>query len=330
MRTLNAAQTQISRSITAGLTLALMFGFLSACTQSRNTDNKSRNTSRGPSETLVEGSIIDPALTPVAADGGNWTLRWTGSCADGTTSCPGALGFAVSSDGNWNIGPATTGDIYSGELEIAERIALVSRVAPHLNGATEEAFRCSPSEMASAWSISNSDLVLDRGGRKILSLNTTELCSSVEAVAAKELASLFLELANKYQPAAFPDECLSLAASLEKDYEPLRQCQQDSDCTWLDFTFSPIATDEVQFVMTDACSKLRPLVAANRAAMSDPVIEKLQTARNTLVDTCGTALARTNCEGIGGFESTLARPVCDLGRCKMPPLEVSRYITTRR
>ena len=329
MRTLNAAQTQTSRSITAGLALALMLGSLSACTQSRNADSNSSKNSKAPSETLIEGTIANPAVAPVPGEGGSWTLRWTSTCTDGSTSCPGALGFTVSSDGNWSVGPATTGDVYSGELEIAERIELSSRILPFLNAAGEQS-RCSPSEEAANWSISNADLVLDQSGRKVLNLNSAELCSSAEAGTAKEVATLVLGFASKYQPAVFPDECLSLATNLEKDYEPLRQCQQDSDCAWLDFTFSPIATDEVQFVMTDACSKLRPLVAANRALMADPVIEKLQAARNNLVDTCGAALARTNCEGIGGFESTLARPVCDLGRCKMPPLDVSRYITTRR
>jgi|GEM_PF-1858876 len=328
MRILNAAQGLSSGSGTTALALALMLGTLNACTQNRAPDSNSRRSPKTPSETLVEGTIINPAVDPVIGHDGNWTLRWTTSCSDGSVSCAGAQGFTVSADGNWKIGPAPTGDIYSGELEIAERIELASRITPLLDP-QNDAKICSTNAEITIRGLSTAELALDRNGRKLLSLSGNELCSAAEPANATAVATTLLALAEKYQPTAFPDECLNLAAAVEKDYEPLRQCQQDSDCAWLDFTFSPIAADEVQFVMTDACSKLRPLVAANPALMADPVIERLQAARNTLVDTCGASLARSNCQGIGGFESTLARPVCDLGRCKMPPLDVSRYITTR-
>ncbi len=318
-----------TQALVLGLTGFLLAG-TTACT--RQGAQAEKNKKSPPSTQVTEGTVVTPVAGAMP-----WSLQWKTTCDAEFTNCIGSDGFTFLEDGTWNIGPAATGDVYRGELDIAERNLLKSAVSgileANLNAGTD-GLNCYSLAENGIEILSNSPhagtLEIEASGhRKVLTLNGDQLCGVLDEAKTREAAEMVLNLVGKYHPAAFPDECLKLSQEAETAYQPLLQCQRDLDCSWIDSTFHPIGAEEVQFVMTDSCTKLRPLVAANFSLMDEVTIERLQSTRNTLMETCGTSMMRIDCAGIAGFESTIASPVCDLGRCRMPAVEASIYHSRR-
>ena len=318
-----------TQALVLGLAGLMMAGTTACTKQSKGAQKDHGNL---PSSPIIEGTVTTPATEPTS-----WSLQWKTHCDAESTHCLGTDGFTFMEDGNWSIGPAGNGDIYRGELEIAERDALRVAVASVIEtnaNAGVGGLNCVSLAENGIQILSNSPhagaLEIEGSGhRTVLTLEGDQLCGVQDENQNRAMAEMILNLVGKYHPAVFPDECLRLSQDVESAYKPLLQCQRDADCSWIDSTYHPIGEDEVQFVTTDSCTKLRPLVAANRSLMDEFTIERLQGAQNKLVETCGSSLMRIDCAGIAGFESTLAKPVCDLGRCRMPAVEASIYHSFR-
>jgi len=285
-----------------------------SCTQSQPAAKKTESLTGGP-------------VLVLPSEQQEWKLQWSSECADEVEECFGKNAFTIRNTGSWLVGPASTGETYDGDLEIVERKNLDQLVRTAADAITSDESCADASELAAAaepQGIRNGTLTLEfRGTTQVVALKDGKICSTLSGDSSKRLASLFLEQMGKYHPSVFPDECLTLSRTVENAYAPLQGCQRDSDCAWLDTTYTPVFEGEVQFVMTDSCTKLRPLVSANTSLMTESAIEGLQNARAELYDTCGASIARVNCVGIAGFESTMAQPVCDLGRCRAPSIELN-------
>jgi len=307
-------RTHLWNTVSVFASIALLTG---ACTQKSNGSNP---TQTGATEAAPQ--VQTPA-------GPEWRVTWLSQCADAEIPCLASFGFQVDSSGQWQVGPATNGQTYQGELSISERQTL-AEVFKSLRDDTStqepSSVPCANPELAESWltvgGIQSAQINLQFFGKKQdIERNQTGFCGSLPTSQAEKLTQQLSTLLTQYHPSTFPDECLNRAQEVEAAYDSLRSCEKDQDCSWLDSTFHPIGEEELQFVMTDACTKLRPLVAANTVRVTESIIESLQSARAQLVETCGSSIARVDCEGIMGFESTLIRPVCDLGKCKLPSIE---------
>jgi hypothetical protein len=260
--------------------------------------------------------------------GPEWSVSWLSQCQDTETPCLGSAGFQILADGSFQVGPASNGQIYRGELSVTERKELAELFTSlrddtaSLASVTES---CANTELAESWitngNVQSIKLSFDFfGNTREVQLNQNSFCGSITALQTEKLTQKLSELLVTYHPSVFPDECLERAQEVEAAYDTLRSCEKDQDCSWLDSTFHPINETELQFVVTDSCTKLRPLFSANTARVTEEIIESLQAARAQLYETCGSSIARVDCDGVMGFESSVIRPVCDLGKCKLPQL----------
>jgi hypothetical protein len=98
----------------------------------------------------------------------------------------------------------------------------------------------------------------------------------------------------------------------------LQTCSTSADCAYLDNTYFPIESYEIQYVTTQDCSVITPLPVANKALALAHQNELLK-ARETAREVCGARIARASCTGAVGFQSNQAAPVCDAGVCRINP-----------
>ncbi len=243
-------------------------------------------------------------------------LQYSGNSQE---KCVAAYGFTIQGDQHFQVGPGPQGQLLSGTLEPGEFKAiedLVTALLPAL-ARSEGSENCVPYTQGEA----NEQLLLSHQGRELTILHTAETTYCFQTPTLNEAESFqqtIRRLALKYYPLPFPDECLDTAQSLEALYPQLYACTSDHDCSFLDKNYVPIPLEQTQYITTDACTVMKPLVVANPILMA-PIRGQLLETRRKALEICGARVIRLNCSETLGFYTNQARPVCLNNTCQVNP-----------
>lgn len=261
-----------------------------------------------------------PEVHHEAHGGPAWKLNFNSNCASQEKdNCLGGYGFSVDAEGQYAVGPGPDGQVLRGKLPAAEFKAVEGPVAKLLGnqGVSIASETCA----ARTESDESDSVVLERRSerKELIRTTTTDFCASVSVTAeAQGLHAAIKNLAAKYYPTPFPDECINAALKVEDLYASVTSCNHDSDCAYIDNTYAPIPTGDLQFVITDDCSFVKPLVVANRDAAIH-ASDRLFAARDWARGVCAARAPRVSCTGITGFQATQGNPVCVQGSCRISP-----------
>lgn len=274
---------------------------------------------------LLTGCAGDrsPAREETRQVGPAWKLSYSKECSAGAAEdCEGLYGFLIQEDGRYLVGPAPEGQRVSGEIKSEEleglRLALspiTDRIGPEVVFEEE----CIQIEQRDQQRVS---LNLNRRGQelKVLWIDGDSTCFvGLDREGAEKLQTEVEKLVAAYYPQPFPDACLDAAHEVHRTYAPLKSCRADADCTFVDNVYGAIPQGEVQYVATDSCTVVQPLVVANAALLSNRQLELLN-LRQKAREVCGERLVRADCT-TQGFQAQWASPVCRAGTCSYTQLE---------
>jgi hypothetical protein len=248
-----------------------------------------------------------------------WTLTFQRKCAETVenTECLAVHGFSVSTNGDYQVGPGPQGELRKGTLAPEELQVISSALASTLSSATA---RPETHETIEATETQDS-VTLVRGANSpevlVRTAGTDLYFQTQNADEAKSLLSAVQNLATKYYKLPFPDACNDGAASLLAMFATVQTCTIDTDCTYLDSAFDPIAPNNSEELVTDDCSIVTPLVVGNLESVRSKkalLSESLDNVRAA----CGDNMIRSDCTNISTFALTGAAPVCQQGVCKLP------------
>lgn len=252
----------------------------------------------------------------------SWKLKLNSNCADGNPEkCVAAYGFTVLADGRFQIGPAPQGQLHEGSLAPEELKSISDLITVLISGLVSHPLE-SESCTTGPKSESNDSILLIRPNQSDESLvrtSGTDLCQRLSNKEnAEALHKTISALAKKYYKVPFPNACTDAAEEVEAMYSPLRKCNVDADCAYSDSVYQPITNGEMEFVITDSCSIIKPLIVANKISMQENQA-KLVAARDRARDICGDKITRPDCTSILGFQATSGMPVCSSGVCRVNP-----------
>ncbi|OFZ19690.1 MAG: hypothetical protein A2X94_16680 [Bdellovibrionales bacterium GWB1_55_8] len=258
---------------------------------------------------------------PQAAQGPAYKVVLSSKCVEESDEyCVGQYGFLVTADGTFEVGPGPAGQRKSGRISDDELKMIDAAVIAAVGGIDlNRAESCNEvdalaSEDTVTISMSNGDVGLVRA-------SGTNFCFQTATVEqAEALHKAIRELADKYYTLPFPDACEDAVEAIEALYPEMQKCSADTDCAYVTTNYDVIPPSSSQYVTTDACSKVKPLVVGNIAAIiqnQTKAYEALDQARYV----CGERIIRYDCTGISGFMSSDGAPVCDTSAqmCRINP-----------
>lgn len=262
------------------------------------------------------------STTPAPDSRTGWKLKLVSQPAASTGSIDqwkAGYGFTVTDEGKYEVGPGPQGEILAGELEDEEFKPIQDLVGKTFNAALTESVANTHCVDQSGGNAADRLLLVERGEeREVLHTDAAHLCISTQG-SPDDLSAIHKamgDLASKYYPLPFPSDCVRAVIGVEALYDPLRSCNTNSDCVYVDHaSYTTVATGEEQAIVTDACTLLRPLVTANAEKVAESQ-EALLDAREKARATCGESMDRPACSGARGFYSSEAAPACVAGTCQ--------------
>jgi hypothetical protein len=258
-----------------------------------------------------------------ADQGPAWKLNYTADTGADTdkANVVAGYGFTVTADGNYIVGPGPSGQVLTGQLSSDEFNDVLTAIQPVLNNgnALAQAQNCAPSSVSDT----NDKFVLTRAHKDYAFLNKAQdgtVCAAgIDTDGAEALRTAVITAAQDHYALPFPSSCLDAAAATELLYKGLTSCHHDSDCAYLDQTYTPIDAGSSELVYDDACSVVRALPVANVKAVQAKLAD-LQAALLTAQQACGADIVRANCAQQTTFQSLQAPAVCGAeGVCKINP-----------
>lgn len=276
--------------------------------------------------TAVSGCLFssEDSPAPVAQTqtqvGPAWKVALTSKCAGEANNCVAAYGFTITADGKFISGPAPAGQISTGALTEEEFKAFSDRVAALSTAAASSSDESGAATTADcqvlAQADSEDDLVLTREGKDkpLVKTKGTEICfQTANREAAAELHSAIKELAAKYYTLPFPNACADQLKALEGMYATVQSCSTDTDCIFVDQDFNAIPPASDQFITTDACVAVKPLVVASNSSLTTQK-QALLAAMTSTLSSCGLTAADLTQRSCDGFMSTSAKMTahCDV------------------
>ena len=231
-------------------------------------------------------------------------------------------GLTISNDGRYEVGPGPSNEVASGYLERSELDAFLKLLGKlHTADFALEARAPEQCIQAASGPVISVDLGYHESSHGLIRISGADVCYDKAFLAsvddAKSLQSWFDGLTRKYYPDIFPNACVTAAAELEKNFDYLKQCQQDSDCSYLDLNYLPVDQPNVP-VLVDDCSFIEALPVANSfAAVANQ--RELLLQRELARDVCGVQLNKPSCAHVLGFDSSSPTPVCVEGACQINP-----------
>jgi len=253
------------------------------------------------------------AASPGQASGPAWKFTFKSTCAEGVdaTQCVGLYGFAVAADGTYSVGPAPAGQMNNGKLTAEEFSTFsdaVTQAAALPSTDSNVTETCVESEAINT--MDTITLVHLTKTAVVAHQMGSQFCyKGTHLEASKALYAAMTTLATKYYALPFPDACLDAAAKLTGMYASVQGCKVDADCSYITESYETIAPGALQFVVTNNCSIVSPMVAGNSAAVTAAQVS-LQQALSNVQSVCGQRMIDYNCTQQTGFQSTSAAPVC--------------------
>ncbi len=263
---------------------------------------------------------INNDIKPVPQDNNRtevtWTLNFLSKCDESVSEdqCVGKFGFSVLTDGHYQIGPGPTGEVRSGALTAEEFAALNAAMATALANAGSTADGHLEIEQIT----SEETVTLAKGSSQpdtLLKASGTDLTYRVgTSDEAKKLLTVLRELATKYYLLPFPDSCMDGASSLQTLVASMKGCTVNTDCSYVDAGYNLLDVGSTDFLATDDCSLVRPMVAGNTSMLKTNQA-KLQELLGQVQGSCGERYMRLECS-YTGFNLTGKPPVCQQGVCQ--------------
>ena len=269
---------------------------------------------------LFSSDKSTPAAQPARDMGPAWTLSYLAKADTAPEQSVAYYGFSVSADGAYQVGPGPQGQTQQGNISGDELAALNATLSPELNNSNLTA---SSAELCESLDVDQGEetvtLTRHHQDAVLVHQSGTNFCyRATSQDQAGAVQNAIETLAEKYYALPFPDVCADASASVEALYPSVEACSTDNDCFYIDKDFQVIPPSSMQYVYTDNCSRVKPLIAANAATILTNQAA-LTTALNHARDICGYRMVRDDCTGITGFNSTQAPPVCQRGVCQVNP-----------
>jgi hypothetical protein len=260
------------------------------------------------------GSAKKPGPASEKQQGDDWQLKLTANCQGAVAEqCVGAYGFTVFSDGHFEAGPAPeTAQVHKGKVS-AETLKNIKDVL----AAAKYKESCNDMLML-VGDEANDTLTLKEQGKNqavVTSSNGQANACTADPSQAEALHKAIRELAKANYPLPFPSECVAAIDALEALYPAIQQCQRNEDCEYADISYNPIPAGQKAFVAVQDCSRINPIVAANKALLVDNQAKLLQ-ARDHARKVCGPELARPQCTSIRGLQADRTPAICREGSCQ--------------
>ena len=253
----------------------------------------------------------------------NWSLKLESKCQDVAEeeNCLANYGFTVLTDGHYLAGPGPHGESKSGTLTAEELSSVTSALTPVLSLTQFDAPQHESLEEGASNSNDTLTLMRSTNTRDVLvKTEGTELnFQTPSSKDAKLLLATMRQLAATYYSLPFPEStaCTNAASALQTLFASMQTCKEDKDCAFVDSTFETLDPASSEFLTTDNCTVIKPLVVAN-ASMVKSNQSKLMEGQNQVAEVCGTSLKRPNCTSIAGFTLSGQPPVCKQGVCQAP------------
>ncbi len=278
----------------------------------------------GCSKTETQARSPFPGLQSEAQGEPAWKLTLKSLCAEAEANkCIAAHGFTILADGRYQVGPAANGQTLNGVLnpeEFAKIHDAIDAIVAAPRTEVENNEVCQETD-ASAGTNQDTIVLNIRGSEKNLFRKTsTQICFkgtlSNDAIAIHKAIS---ELAQAHYPETFPNDCINSVQGTQAIYTQVGGgCTTDADCVYVDNVFGVIPNGDLQFVLTDNCTAVPPLVVANKAKLVDAQ-DRLVASKETARQTCGDQFYRGGCSLVSGFQANIAPPVCKFGSCRVSP-----------
>ena len=264
----------------------------------------------------------DPKPAPVAQNqqGDVWQLKLASSCQSGVLEqCLGGYGFTVFSDGHFEAGPGPDplAQVHKGKIDPSE----FKRIKDTLAG-TRITETC-PSNMMLVGEEAGQSLFFEQRGKSqaiVQGGNTQATACTSDPAQAETLHKAIRELAKANYPLPFPNDCVAAIDAIEGLYPAVQSCARNEDCEYSDIEFSPIPAGQKAFVVTQDCSRINPLVAANKAALLENQ-NRLLAARDQARKVCDQRLARAQCGGVRGIQADRVPAICKENVCQARSFE---------
>ena len=219
--------------------------------------SKPVDTSESGSEITAADSIPPEAGPEVIApdseiNSASWQIQWTSECGKpggvATQSCAGGYGFTLADSGEFEIGPGPNGQKIRGHITLEDQERIREEISSISKGRGKLP-DCEPGELT------------DGEVPKHFSYFKKDEQYDLRCIVS--LKSLFLELAKKYSPAAFPSPCTDAIWELMGLYDSISECDADSDCETLDANFRPTTMGDADPFSLTNCGFVPELKVAN-------------------------------------------------------------------
>ena len=285
---------------------AMIFAFTN-CTKSKS---ESGQAAKGP---------VKEDKKPV--QGPAWSLTLTSKCAsEAADQCVAAYGFSVSADGKYHVGPGPSGQTRSDLLssdEMASISTLLTQMMSTVHMEADHAETCVPVERA----MGSYSVVLTRLDQEntIIRSDDQNLCyQTASAEDAEALHNAIVTLAESYYRLPFPNACLDAIDAVQLLYPELQSCNTAADCGYFTPAMDIVPPDSNQYIVTDDCSMLKPLVVGNIGAVINSQA-KLVAAIENAQNVCGQQMVNAECSGVSGFDTSVGAAVCENHTCRISP-----------
>lgn len=265
-----------------------------------------------------------PALRPNPPESTHhapaWTLTLKSDCGgDASENCVGGYGFSIFSDGKYQAGPGPNGELLNGKISQEDLASINAAMTSLLAGP-----RLLTEGHQSVDSSASNDTVTfiqsaeSSDAQTIIKTEGTDMTYQTQSFdEAKQLLASLHDLATKYYTLPFPDACGVSANALANLLSTMQTCTANSDCAYFDSSLDVVAANSNQYLTTDDCTVIHPLVVGNSNAVKTNKT-KIEEAMEGVRNTCGNSLMRSDCAGVTGFQLTGAAAVCSQGVCKAP------------
>ena len=291
---------------------------------------KNKESSNGPIgqvPTSVNPPAVVPQPNPQEQNPPVWKVSFHASCAEEEgDQCLGKYGLFIYGDGRYEVGPGPAGQLKKGKLKEEELLKITNSIEQ--SQALEALTLADGPEICKELADQNFNDSVKIGFKEIekqlIHTQSAQLCSQGIAIEnAILLHQTIHALGESYYPIPFANKCFDVIEELYSISQPLASCNADVDCAYVSGSFEIISPGVSQFVITDNCSVVKPMVVGNISSIINQEA-KLQTAMDSVQETCpADQLLKNGCTGIIGFDSSVGSPVCQQNLCRINAAAIS-------
>jgi hypothetical protein len=216
------------------------------------------------------------------------------------------------------VGPALNGQIHKSRLTERDAGRLQRDWSEFKKTAFSGPESCQDWPQESQWRDATMKIEVLENGRTVLALQSEagKLCGRGELQAARVFSETVLGLTRSHYPKSFPSECLALQDELESEFEQVRSCTSDAECTHVDPQYEAVPVGQIQYIALKSCSAVPPLPTANAQSLAESR-RKLLRLRESIRQVCQPQGIPVGCSTADelGFQNHRHPAQCLSGSC---------------